>query len=182
MTPTRWQGQRMISEPSKLSPVDDPVTLEEQLVAYLDGELEDEEVRRVEALVTADPKARELLAGLERTWAVLDRLDRTPLDEVFTRTTMEMVAVAAEGDLGRQRAEAPRRRHRRRWIGAGALLATALAGFLVAARFWPDPNRRLLEDLPLLEDFDEYRQIDDVGFLRMLHEQGLFAKDAGDGT
>jgi hypothetical protein len=111
----------------------------------------------------------------------LDGLERQQVDETFTRTTIEMVTVAEEEQLDRQRAEAPRRRRRRWLIAGGGLLAAALAGFLGVALLRPDPDRQLLEDLPLLIDYDEYNQIDDVKFLQLLHEQKVFSKDASDG-
>lgn len=158
----------------------DEAQLDEQLVAYLDGELSDEEVRRVEALLASDPEVRQRLARLERTWALLDRLDRVPTDEQFTRSTLEMVAVSAKHDLDREQAERPRRR-RRRWLMAGAgLLGAALAGFLAVAALWPDPDRQLLEDLSVLEDLDQLRHVEDVEFLRMLYRADLFTKDPAD--
>jgi len=170
----------MADEPICISPTDDQAGLEEQLVAYLDGELDDGQVRQVEALLAGDPKARDQLARLERTWSLLDGLDRLPVEEVFTRSTIEMVAVQEEKDLNRQRAEAPRRRRRRWLIGGVGLLGAALAGFLAVAVFWPEPDHQFLRDLPLLEDYDEFRQIDDVDFLQMLYDRGLFVKDAPD--
>ena len=49
----------MSHEPADLDPVQ-PNPLEERLVAYLDGELEDADARKVEDLLAGDPKAREL--------------------------------------------------------------------------------------------------------------------------
>ena len=51
----------------------------------------------------------------------------------------------------------------------------ALAGgFFAVVRLVPDPNRQLLEDLPVLENLDEYRQVDDIEFLRLLRAARLF--------
>ena len=70
----------------------------------------------------ADPEVRRRLQSLERTWDLLDQLDLTGLGEPFTRTTLEMVAVAA--------GEAPargRRRRRRRWCARARACGTAAA-------------------------------------------------------
>lgn len=155
-------------------------SLEEQLVAYLDGELSSEETARIEKLLADDPDARAILVRLERTWAMLDQLERSSADEKFTRTTLEMIAVAAEEDLAQWQASAPRRRVRRWMLGGGGLLAAALAGFLAVAMFRPDPNRQLLENLPVFEDLDELTKVDDIEFLRLLYDEGLFAKEQGD--
>jgi len=162
-----------------------PSPLEERLVAYLDGELDDAAVREVEELLASDPKARQTLAALERAWAMLDKAAGDAVDESFTRTTLEMVSVKAAEDLARQEAEIPRRR-RRRWLAGAALIAACgLAGFLAVALFWPNPNRQLLEDLPVLEDLDELQHVfnredQDLQFLRLLHEHKLFVKGPDD--
>ena len=66
-----------------------------ELVAYLDGELDAESGRRIEALLASDPEVRRRLQSLERTWDLLDELDAAPVGEPFTQTTLEMVAIAA---------------------------------------------------------------------------------------
>ena len=35
----------------------------------------------------------------------------------------------------------------------------------------------MLRDLPVLENYDEYRQVGDIEFLRLLRDEGLFAED-----
>jgi hypothetical protein len=174
----------MSQEPVELEE-NQPQPLEERLVAYLDGELDDAEVRKVEELVAADPKAREVLAGLDHAWTLLDKLSPASVDDVFTRTTIEMVSVKAAEDLAGQQAAIPRRRRRRWLIGAGSLAILAAAGFFGVALFWPNPNRELLQDLPVLEDLDEFQRVfnkndQDVQFLRLLHQHKLFVKDAAD--
>jgi len=161
-------------------PIAEPGPLDEQLVAYLDGELDEEENARIEHLLAADPSVRESLVRLDRTWSLLERLDRMRLDDRFTRTTLEMVAVAAEEDVRQWEREVPRRRRRRWLLGGIGLLGASVAGFLMVAVLRPDPDESLLQDLPVLEDLDELRQIDDIRFLQLLYEEGLFAKDAAD--
>ncbi len=53
-------------------------------------------------------------------------------------------------------------------------MAAAAAGFLAVAALAPDPNRQLLEDLPVLLRFDEYRQVDSLEFLRLLRKEEVF--------
>ena len=154
--------------------------LEEQLVAYLDGELDAESGRRIEEQLAADPRARRMLQGLERTWELLDDLDAPPVGERFTQTTLEMVAVAVRSDVRQSLAEAPRRRRRCWLIAAGGVLAAAASGFLAVAIFASDPNKELIQDLPVLENLDEYRQVESVEFLQKLRAEGLFSKENGE--
>jgi hypothetical protein len=156
--------------------------LEEQLVAYLDGELDVESSRRIEERLAVDPEIRGKLHSLEQTWEMLDKLDTTPVSEDFTRTTLEMVAIAAEQDVQKNLDEAPRRR-RRLWMPAVAgLLLAGLAGFMVASLAAPSriANRQLLEELPILENLDKYRQIKNMEFLRLLQKEKLFADEEYD--
>ncbi|MEN6450192.1 MAG: hypothetical protein ABFC96_06860 [Thermoguttaceae bacterium] len=156
----------------------DATLLDEQLVAYLDGELDAESGRRIEALLASDPEVRGRLQSLERTWDLLDELDAAPVGEPFTHTTLEMVAVAAREEVEQERAVAPRRRRRRRLAILGAILAAAVLGFLSIALLTPDPNRQLLVDLPVLVNLDEYRQVASVEFLRLLRKEKLFDAEA----
>jgi len=159
-------------------PANADLSLEEQLVAYLDGELDVEASRRVEELLATEPKVRQALQGLDRTWELLGELEMPQVAERFAQSTLEMVAVAAAEDTERSRTDASRRRRWRWVILSASLLAAGTAGFL-GMSLRPDPNRQLIDDLPLLENLDEYRQIDDVEFLRSLHKQGVFAEEGG---
>lgn len=155
-------------------------SLEEQLVAYLDGELDAEASRRVEELLATDPRVRQTLQQLDRTWELLDELDKPQVAESFAQTTLEMVTVAAGEDV-RTGLTQTRRRRRRRWaIAGGSLLAAGLAGFLAVALFAPDRNEELIQDLPVLQNLDEYCQIDSIEFLQMLNQQDLFTEENGE--
>ena len=172
----------MTHEPANPDPTANQGSLEEQLVAYLDGELDDQASRRIEERLASDPEVRDTLEKLEGTWDLLDGLGRAHVDEVFTKSTLEMVAVAASDDVRQEKAEAPRRRRRRWLVGSAAMLGACAAGFLAVWLFWPNPNDQLLEDLPVLERLDQYRQIDDLEFLELLlaNRDELFPEEVGD--
>ncbi|HEX3725486.1 MAG TPA: hypothetical protein VHV08_04560 [Pirellulales bacterium] len=148
--------------------------LHEELTSYLDGELEPAAVRRVEERLARDPEYRAELQKLERAWGLLDRLPRATVDDAFTRTTMEVVALAALQDADVVRSAEPIRRRRRRVAAVAATLAAGIIGFVVGQRLWPSPNDELLRDLPVLENFDLYYQADNLDFLHALDHEGLF--------
>jgi anti-sigma factor RsiW len=148
--------------------------LDEQLVAYLDGELDADESRRIEEALATDPHVRTQLQQLERSWELMDRLPRAEVDDSFVNSTVEMIAVEAEREVEREQEQLPRRR-RRAWLaGGGGILAAAAAGFLLVAHFAPRENDRLLEDLPIIENLEQYRDANDIEFLRLLEKQGVF--------
>ena len=107
-------------------------------MAYLDGELDAEQSRRIEERAAAEPDTRRMLEELDRTWHMLDELDAPPTSEDFTRTTLEMVALAAVEDVEKAKAQRPRRRLRAGLWAAAGLIAAAAAGFL--HRHVPDPR------------------------------------------
>lgn len=140
----------------------------EELTAYLDGELDGAARERVERRLANDSDYRHELQRLERSWDLLDRLPRSTVDDTFTQSTLEMVAVAAEDDLQADQASRPRGRSRLVIaVAVGALLA-GLGGFAFGHWLWPDPNRELLRDLPVLTNLDLYQHADSVEFLRAL--------------
>jgi hypothetical protein len=151
-------------------PEPDP-SFDEDLVAYLDGELDDASSKRLEARLASDDSARQRLRDLAVSWDLLDNLPRAASDESFTRTTVELIAVEARKDVDAQQATIPSR-NRRRWIGGivGGL-AAAMIGFVAVVVAWPDDNERLLRDLPVVQNFELYDVIPQsggVGFLRAL--------------
>lgn len=165
---------------------DNTSPLEEQLVAYLDGELDEPEARRVEELLATDPEARQTLRQLERAWQLLDELQGAAPSPQFTQSTLEMVTLEAARQFQLSRAQRWWRTLRRGLLFGAVLLVAGLAGFLAVALVGGRADRRLLEDLPLLENLPDYRQIDSLDLLRSLHREGLFALDeslpAGAGT
>lgn len=155
--------------------------LDELLVAYLDGELNDEASRQIEERLTSDSSLRDQLSRLERTWDALDQLEQVEVDEEFTRSTIEMVALAAEEVHHQEERQRPARRRRRWLIGSAGILTACLAGFATVWAFTPNPNRELINDLPVIERLDEYQQVDDIEFLKLLYDhRQLFSAEAKD--
>ena len=122
----------------------------EELVAYLDGELDEASRRRVEERLATDSAYRTELQLLEQAWDCLDQLPMQTVDEQFTRSTIEMVALAAEEDVVREQAELPKRRRLRTLVVLGTFAGSLFAGYLLAAAVWPNANRALVEQFPLV--------------------------------
>ncbi len=160
----------MQNDPHNADLSEGPPPAEEQLVAYLDGELDDESSRRIEERLTSDSTLRDQLSRLERTWDALDDLEQVEVDEDFAKTTIEMVALVAEEERQREDEQRPARLRRRWMIGSVGLLSACLAGYVAVWSFWPNPNQQLIDDFPIIDQLDEYQQIDDIKFLELLYE------------
>ncbi|HEX4144883.1 MAG TPA: hypothetical protein VHY91_15370 [Pirellulales bacterium] len=150
----------------------------DELIAYLDGELDPPTSQRVEERLKHDPAYRQALAQYERSWDMLDRLQRSTVGESFTRSTLEMVSLAAAEEEHEQPAAG---RFDWRRLGMMGLVAVAalLLGYGGGRAIWPDPNRELLQDLPVLEDLDLYEQAGSIDFLHKLADAGQFGDEAG---
>ncbi len=151
----------------------DPV--EEELVAYLDGELDAESARQLEERLARDTELRERLARLQATWDLLDSLPGVQADAVFTQTTMSMVALDTRRNTGR------RSLYRRlAWSAAAVagLFLAALAGYRTIDYLASGPEQQLARDLPVIERVDLYLVADSVEFLRRLADERLFDQEA----
>jgi anti-sigma factor RsiW len=154
--------------------------LDEELVAYLDGELEGEAARRMEHRLASEETVRRRLQQLAQSWDLLDQLPRTTVDDNFTRSTVEIVALAAEEELGQKAATEPRRRWMRWLLTSVAAVGACWIGFFVVVHLRPDPNQELLRDLPVIENQEVLKEAGDIDFLRKLDKEGLFPEESGD--
>ncbi len=157
----------------------EPIT-EELLVAYLDGELDEQTAEQVQRGLETDPDLRLRLESLSGSWAMLDELQEPQVKTDFTESTLEVVALGAHSDIDQSRPSGPLQRLGRYLTVAAGLFAACFLGFICVAMFRPDPNRQLLEDLPVVQRLDEYRQIDSVEFLQELRKSELFSEDPSD--
>lgn len=150
------------------------------LIAYLDGEMDAETRQKIERCLAEDPQLVQRMREHQRAWDLLDDLPREEVRDDFAQTTLQMVAVAAGGDVQEHASEA---NHRRRWVWGTvgvSLIAASLAGFWLASSRLARPNRQLLHDLPVIENLEAFQQVEDVEFLRALENEGLFVAEVSD--
>jgi len=167
----------MKNEPS--NKIDDPAR-DEQLVAYLDGELDAESSRDVERRLASQVAVRERLHELERAWDALGALPTPEVSPRFAHTTLEMIALAAEKEQQLEIARFFTAGVRRLLIGAAVLLAAFGLGLFVSANYGRAENEQLVNDLPILEELDGYRRAESIQFLRMIHDAKLFPVETSD--
>lgn len=148
------------------------------LVAYLDGELNEAESRALATKVTQSVTARREIESLQKTWELLDFLPRPDAAPDFATRTVSLALARGAGDgkwagiAGRATRLATR--------GAALLGVSAAAlglGYALARWAWPDTSARLIRDLPIAEHLDEYKSVGSFEFLQRLEELPAFSED-----
>jgi anti-sigma factor RsiW len=149
----------------------------ENLVAYLDGELEDQPAREIEQVLASSPVARHDVDMLSRTWDLVGELPDVSVTREFTNKTLESIAASRGGPPVDPEAIS---RNTRRVLGlavAGAILGAAgTTGFLTTQRWIPNEAEELLNDYEILTEFDKYREVGDLENLRKLQEFREFSE------
>jgi anti-sigma factor RsiW len=152
-----------------------------ELVAYLDGELNEDAAHAVEAKINSDPALRAEADLLKRTWDLLDLLPRHEPSPSFTHRTLEQVS-ASQPKVSAAVLITRKTPWRRLAICAGWAAAVALAaviGFAVTTRAIPrEPtDEELVRDLGVIEHKKAYEQVGDIEFLKQLDTPDLFGDD-----
>lgn len=155
---------------------DDPQITE--LVAYLDGELPEQDVDRVERMLQANAPLRRDAECLDRTWQLLDSLESATASGEFTQKTLSSISAIAES--GESDIRNTGRRSFKKLLPGTVLahgLIWCLAGFLAcsiglilsrkARRERTEPtDARILKDLDLYLRYPKLWRIPDVKFLK----------------
>ncbi|HEY6563821.1 MAG TPA: hypothetical protein VIY86_04955 [Pirellulaceae bacterium] len=139
----------------------------ELLVAYLDGELDENTRFGFEQRLARDETLQSQLVSLQRSWDALDELPVEQPSAEFAASTISLVAATA-------RATEPRRR--RNWLRGHTGLLRAVgwftlamaAGFAAFALPRYLTARQRLADLPLIQNSDLYRAAGSLEFVRAL--------------
>ncbi len=144
------------------------------LVAYLDGELDEATTRSIEETLAKSPVARHDVNLLVRTYELLNELPRPSLGRDFTTRTISVLTKDDESQQwtglslpSRFGSDAARRGVICIGWVAGLVLA-AVGGFLLTNQWIPDESRMLVEELPLIENLDDYSKVESIEFLREL--------------
>src|SRR5678815_4990445 len=148
----------------------DPV--DEELVAYLDEELEPEHRARVELRLAEDARYREKLRHMQKSWDMLDMLSRSEPDESFARTTVAMVALKAKEATDVQKESTQRFSFMFHAGVAVTMVACLLIAYSGGSWWYSASDRQLVQDLQLIEHLDEYKSAESVAYLKSL--EGLF--------
>ena len=201
----------MAADPTTPPPADDgPDSVEAELVAYLDGELDPPDARRVEARLAADPALRKRADALERSYALLDFLPKPDPSPTFATRTLDKIPAAeprapvpvapsaGTGSLALSGTPSVATARRGGWAWAvGLVLAVGAAlgaGYLgtAAARTYlfpppaakePTADNLPVADLRIIHTLPLYAATDDLDFVEKLAAPEFFGDEvaAADG-
>lgn len=149
----------------------------EKLVAYLDGELPEGDAREVEQSLASDPAMRAEVEKLNRAWDMLDLLPRPNASGEFSSRTLATLKVpeattalpdeiAGTPTVAIGTVSPPRFGISWQVAWSAGLVAIGLLGFVVGRMTARPDDDVWLDDLPLIEQLDVYREIGDSQFLR----------------
>lgn len=145
--------------------------LQDELTAYIDGELSDEKRKELEAALAADPKLRALEQQLRRSIAAVEAL---PMPAMDSSPALRRAVLNAVGEPT----------WKEKWLRWPTLapLGVALAAAAVTVVVWPrtdvsepglDEEKLLLaQNLEVVEDLDlvDLASADDLDVIAELHE------------
>lgn len=152
----------------------------ENLVAYLDGELDPQEASEIDQALIDSPVARNEVEMLTRTWEMLELLPNQTASDEFTQTTMQTVRLSEETPPS---ASISDYYPQIRWglMAVSWLVCVTLAswaGFMISNEWTPNPSEQLIDDLPVIQNYELYRtlEVEDaekIDFLKDLERKGL---------
>ena len=157
----------------------------EQIVAYLDGELNEDEATVVDRLLSDDGTARRQVEQYSRAWDMLDLLPVSHASNDFAERTLTAIRSGHADKIEEQVSDAanetqpsPTARLARRIaiqvLALVGLFLVALIGFHANFGQGAEPIDQVLRDLPMLRRLDEYQQVETTKFLQKLDRSGVF--------
>lgn len=147
----------------------------DDLIAYLDGELDDAQTQQVEQILAESNVARHEIDMFARTWDMLGALPSHKVSAEFTQKTLSMIAVKPPPPPLSEQAWF--QHVRRGCILAGWVTAAVVAGvvgYQITNSQIPNPADQLVDELPIIEKLDQLQEAGSVEFLRELHKQRAF--------
>lgn len=145
-----------------------------ELIAYLDGELDRESARRMEARIANDADVAREAKALRESWGLLDYLEAPSINPELSQRTIEIATRPMQVQSTASAALSPLLE---RWTSTWLLLAvgfiTCLLSFSLSravSRAASDPLERTVARLSLWERLDDLRAAGSIEFLQKLHD------------
>lgn len=176
-----WSGSHWKAgdpdSPPGLSDTTVNVSTVDEMVVYLDGQLEDQQREELEKKLLDDPDARQHLAALQQSWDALEALPRASCSHSFTESTVKLVVQDALLARNEQKVW----RQSMQWVACSvAALAFLTVGFIATRQWVTWEDRQLLQQMDLVDNWEKYEAVGSLDLLKRLNDEDLFAQDMGD--
>ena len=159
--------------------------IDEQLTAYLDGELSPAEAAALETSLVDDERLRIRLAELRQAYDLLDEVPETPHNQRFTKSTLELVikdlSVTPKQPQSNQTAVSPKsfvkQKSKRTWPTLlGLIVVCAVTGAAIASVVATIETRRQLQELGLVAGIHGLKDVNEVSVaVKLSQEKELMA-------
>jgi anti-sigma factor RsiW len=155
-----------------------PITpeLRENLVAYLDGELDEVATLEVERTLSESAEIRLEVEELSRTWDLLEALPRVEASREFTERTIASIETSDSPEITQPLLSPNTRRQLVITSLVALAVLCAVGAFLLTNRAIPQRSDSLVRDLPVIEHLDLYEDVGDVRFLKELEQSGTLTE------
>jgi len=160
--------------PDTLSDTIDSSSTVDELVVYLDGQMDGEQRKQIERLLLDDEEARDRLSKLQQSWDALDVLPMPACTQSFTESTVKLVV---QRELQQQRQSKPWRRIWRPFAGGAAIMVSLAVGFIGTRFVLTAEDRQFLESYDLIENWEKYESVGEFEYLLRLDKDALFAQE-----
>gem|GEM_PF-4850850 len=167
-------GFELLTEEETQEPGD---PIEEEISAYLDGELTPEERGAFEEKIALQPELKARVEAERRAWDALDALDALDADSPnfeLTEKTVDRLNSETQAELKALDAQETRRRNLYRTVGLAGAAAAFAIGFILFSVLFPSVEKRRERDCRVVERLPLLVAIDDINYLYALEEANLF--------
>jgi anti-sigma factor RsiW len=177
-----------VADEKRLPDEDDmPEAATEELVAYLDGELDPMASESMSTRISLDPRLRAKAEAYQRTWDILDVLPRPEPSSTFANRTLSQAIPRLSGPTLLQLSLAvptkspfpsPRPTLGFWFVSLILVMAAGAGGYFGHRAIAPPPMADpALEDVPLMKNMRLYRNVDDMEYLKRLDSPELFGEN-----
>ena len=150
----------------------------DNLVAYLDGELDEDGTRRVETVLSQSNVARTDVEQLARTYELLDELDRPRASVEFAEKTIATAKLEQiKPSITQQRWFQLTRRYSPLALWTFAMVSAAAAGYGISRYGVPQDDDVLLDNYPVIRELDVYEEAGNYDFLDRLSREGKLLEE-----
>ncbi len=153
-------------------------SIDEEIVAYLDGELAEEDRQDFERRLESDVKLKERFETHRSTWDALNLLVGLESKVDVAGSTVERLNSETQREIAELNARNRRRKRFFLTVCAVASCAFAILGFCLFSLFFPDVQKQRLKDRNVVSRLAQLEAIGDFEYLVALSQEDFFAKSS----